>query len=199
MNPLTYINSGILELYALNQLDPYEREEAERMMSVFPEIRAELEKIQAALETYAASNGVLPHPGVKGKIMDSISNLEKERVMDPLDLPLITKFSDHTRWLELVNGMIPEKLDTSSPFIHLLQESTKATQLLVVSATDIPDEVHRDLHESFLILKGRCKCTVGNDVRFMEAGDFMAIPLFAHHDVEVLSESVVAVLQRVPV
>ncbi len=186
-------------MYVLDQLDPGERDEVERMMSVFPEIRTELETIQFALEMYATSRGMEPHSRVKHKIKASIENLEKEKAMDLQDLPLISPFSDHTRWLAIVKDMIPKVVPSDEPFMKVLQQSEKGFQALIVSSTDIGDEVHEDVHESFLILKGRCKCTVRKDVRFMEEGEFMAIPLHEHHDVEILSDHVVAILQRVPI
>jgi mannose-6-phosphate isomerase-like protein (cupin superfamily) len=199
MKPQSYIESGILELYALDQLDPNEREEAERMISVFPEIKAEYEAIQLSLERYAASCAIEPHARVKEKLKATISNLEKEKEMNLQNLPLITNFSDHTKWMDLVKEMLPEKLGDDGMYNSILQQSEKVVQLLVVTSTDIGDEVHDESHESFLILKGKCKCTVGNDVRFMEEGDFMTIPLYEHHDVEILSERVVAILQHIAV
>ena len=199
MNTTSYIESGILEQYALGQLDSNEREEVERMLSLFPEIREEYEKIQGALEMYAASQAIQPSPRLKEKIKESISNLEKEKEMNLQDLPLITNFSDHTKWLNLVNDMLPEDIGKEGMFTSILQKSDKVVQLLVVTSTNISDEVHDESHESFLILKGRCKCTVGNDVRFMEPGDYMPIPLYEHHEVEILSEQVVAILQHVAV
>lgn len=199
MNLQSYIESGILELYVLDQLGSDEREEVERMLSVFPEIRAEYEKIQVALEMYAASRAIQPSPLVKEKIKESISNLEKEEDMDLQNLPFITKHSDHTKWLNLVKDLIPEKIEKDGIFTSILQQSDKIVQLLVVTSADIADEVHDESHESFLILKGSCKCTLGNEVRIMEPGDYMAIPLYEHHEVEILSEQVVAILQHVAV
>ncbi len=199
MNLQDYIESGILELYALDQLDAAERAEVERMISVFSEIKVEFDRIQEALEKYAAAHAIQPHVRVKEKLQESISNLEKEKEMNLSDLPLITNFSDHTKWLELVKEMLPQRLPKDGIFTHIIRQSDKVVQILVVASTDIPDEVHEESHESFLILKGKCKCTVGNDVRFMEEGDFMAIPLYEHHNVEILSENVVAILQHVAV
>lgn len=186
-------------MYVLDQLDAAERNEVERMMSVFPEVRTELETIQFALEMYATARGVKPHSRVKQKLKASIESIEKEKAMNLQDLPLISAFSDHTSWHATIKHMIPEEVPLDGPFIKILQQSAKAFQALVVSSTDIGDEVHEDVHESFLILKGRCKCTVGEDVRFMHEGEFMVIPLHEHHDVQILSDHVVAILQRVPV
>jgi mannose-6-phosphate isomerase-like protein (cupin superfamily) len=184
-------------MYVLDQLDLNDREEVERMVTVFPEIRTELESIQSALEMYAQSQGMTPHPRVKQKIQDSISNIEKEKEMSLEALPLITPYSDHSKWLELVKNMIPEQIAKEETFTEILHQSEKVVQMLVVTSADIADETHEESHESFLILKGRCKCTVGTDVRYMAEGDFMAIPLYEHHNVEILSEKVVAILQHV--
>lgn len=195
----SYIESGILELYALDQLDPDEREEVERMLTVFPEIRAEYDKIQDALEMYAASRAIEPSSCVKEKISGSILNLEKEEIMNLQNLPLISSFSNHEKWMDLVKDMIPEKIGPEEIFTSPLRQTDKVVQLLVVSSSDVGDEVHNEVHESFLILKGRCKCTIGNDVRIMEDGDFMTIPLNEHHEVEILSDRVVAILQHIAV
>lgn len=199
MNLQAYIESGILEMYALDQLDFHEREEVERMIFVFPEIRNELANIQNTLEIYAASQAIQPHPRVKEKIKASISRFEKDMDLSLQNLPLISNCSDHKKWLALVEIMIPWEIEKDNIFTRILQQSEKVVQMLVVSSTDIGDEVHVKTHESFLILKGRCKCTVGNNVRFMEAGDFMSIPLYEHHHVEILSDRVVAILQKVAV
>ena len=199
MNVQAYIESGILEMYALDQLDPNEREEVEGMISKFPEIRIEFENIQVTLEMYAMTRGIQPHPRVKEKIRNSISKLEKELDLDLRDLPLITDLSDYKKWLNLVNDLIPGEGVKDEMFTHVLHQSDKVVQMLVVTSTDIGEEVHDESLESFLILKGKCKCTVGNDVRFMEAGDFMTIPLNKNHNVEILSDQVVAILQHVAV
>ena len=199
MNPTAYIESGILELYALDLLDPNEKEEVERMISVFPEIRAEYEAIQLSLEQYAASRAIEPSARVKEKLSASISNLEKEKEMNLNNLPLITQFSDHTKWMDLVKDMIPDEIGEDGMYNSILHQSEKVVQLLVVTSSDINDEVHDESHESFLILKGSCKCTLGNQVRIMEEGDFMTIPLYEHHAVEILSDRVVAILQHVAV
>lgn len=199
MNIQAYIESGILEMYALDLLDPIEKEDVELMISFFPDLKKELDSIYHALEMYATSHSLQPRAHVKDKIKDTISNLQKEQEMDPLNLPLINSYSDHNIWLNLVKEIIPPAPEGDSPFIKVLHQSDKVLQMVVVSATDFEDEVHADEYESFLILKGRCKCTVGENVRFMDEGEFMAIPLHEHHTVEILTETVVAILQRVAV
>jgi len=199
LNIQTFIDSGILEMYALDLLDPNEREEAELMISFFPEIRKELDSIQNALEMYADSRAIRPRPHLKDKIRESISNLKKEQELDALNLPLINHLSDHKQWLDLVKDFIPSKWESDIPFFKIIQQSDKLLQMVIAISVDTLDEVHEDEYESFLILEGRCKCTVGQDVLFMEEGDFMAIPLHEHHTVELITDTVVAIVQKIPV
>lgn len=184
-------------MYALDLLDPSEKEDVELLVSMFPALKTELNAIQSSLEKYAISQGVLPAGNTKRKISDSISNLQKEQNMDLNDLPLITRFSDHNKWLKALEGQIPVLSEDKGRVVRVLQKTDKLIQMLIVSSTDFEDEVHEDLDESFLILSGQCQCTVGDNVRFMEAGEFMAIPLHKHHDVQILSGTVTAILQRV--
>lgn len=67
-----YISSGILEQYVLGDLSEKERREVERYAAQFPEIRQELDAIEAALESYALQQAIAPSAGVLGKIMARI-------------------------------------------------------------------------------------------------------------------------------
>lgn len=53
MNVKEYIESGSLELYVAGALNEKERKEAEAMIEQYPEVRAELEAIERAMEDYA--------------------------------------------------------------------------------------------------------------------------------------------------
>ena len=64
MNIEAYIASGILELYALDQLNPTERAEVERNLAQYPQLRQELDEIERSLEAFAfASAQELPNSG----------------------------------------------------------------------------------------------------------------------------------------
>ncbi|MBK8621241.1 MAG: anti-sigma factor [Saprospiraceae bacterium] len=52
MDILSYISSGILELYVLDQLSPEEKREVELMLEKYPEIKKEVDEISIALEKY---------------------------------------------------------------------------------------------------------------------------------------------------
>lgn len=197
MNTREYIESGILELYCLGQLSEPENHDVEQMLA-HPAIKAELERIQRDLETRAAQQAVKPPAHLEAKVGSLIANLAKEEKMNPNDLPLINKFSSYAAWLRLVPAQIPASI-YQERYCQILTNTPTLMQMLVISTTDFEDEVHTDLHESFLILQGDCECTVEDQVRQMQTGDFMDIPLHTHHDVKIKSPYVVAILQRMAI
>ncbi len=198
MNIQDYLASGILELYCLGNLSPAEEEEVRFIMSRNPEIKKEIERVQFALEGFAQKHAIAPPPHLESAISALIDNLEKEKRMDAEDLPLINKFSNHEVWKNLIPKSLPKTI-RDERYCEVLTRTAKVVQMLVISPTDFEDEVHDNLHESFLILEGRCECTVGNETLQMKAGDYMEIPLYAHHDVKIQSPYVVAILQRLAV
>lgn len=76
----TYIETGILELYALGDVTPKERAEVEQMISTHPELKAELVEIEKAMEAYAIANAVEPSENQRNKILNSlVVNLADDR------------------------------------------------------------------------------------------------------------------------
>ncbi len=67
-----YISSGILEQYVLGDLSEKERREVENHAAQYPEIRRELDAIEAALEEYAVAHAVTPSPGALKNILNRI-------------------------------------------------------------------------------------------------------------------------------
>lgn len=191
-----YIESGILELYALGKLPDSERVGVERMLATYSVLQNELAKINLALATYAQKMAITPRSFLKDQIINEIVNLQKEKAMDMNDLPLLSKYSDHLKWLTLAHSFGEMPL-TDGKFIKVLRQDEQVTQLLVLSATDIEEEVHKQEKESFLILRGECSCTIADTQTLMTAGDFMEIPMYQPHDVKVLKGPVMAILQHV--
>jgi mannose-6-phosphate isomerase-like protein (cupin superfamily) len=197
LNIKAYIESGILELYAMGTLSETEHAEVLHNLELYAELREELECIEKALENYALQNNITSSPKLKAKLLDSISNLENEKEISLSNLPIINKYSDYKNWLKLIKSFGDLPLDNDGRHITMLRHNEEITQMLIVSTTDIEEETHLIEHESFLILEGECRCTVGDHVRMMSAGDFMQIPLFEAHDVQLVSPKVTAILQRV--
>lgn len=69
MNLSEIIESGLIELYAMNALSAAEAAQVEAWATAFPEVRAEIEEAQSALELYAQAYAVEPSAGMKAKIM----------------------------------------------------------------------------------------------------------------------------------
>jgi anti-sigma-K factor RskA len=67
-----YIESGILELYALGDVNPEERAQVEQMVEAHADIKAELCEVEKALELYAAENAVDPSEQHRSKVLNSL-------------------------------------------------------------------------------------------------------------------------------
>ena len=67
-----YIESGILELYVLGQLNPNECVEVEAMAAKYPEVKQEITAIEIAMEEYALAQAKQPAEGLDIKIFDHI-------------------------------------------------------------------------------------------------------------------------------
>ncbi len=62
-------SSGLLELYALGQLDAHDQSEVRAALRRYPELVAELREIEIALYRYAESHGLTPEGDVVEKIL----------------------------------------------------------------------------------------------------------------------------------
>jgi anti-sigma-K factor RskA len=63
------IESGLIELYAMNALSAAEVAQVEAWATEFPEVRAEIEEARATLELYAQAHAIEPPADMKAKIM----------------------------------------------------------------------------------------------------------------------------------
>jgi anti-sigma-K factor RskA len=63
------IESGLIELYAMNALSATEVAQVEAWATEFPEVRAEIEEARATLELYAQAHAIEPPAYMKAKIM----------------------------------------------------------------------------------------------------------------------------------
>ncbi len=80
------MESGILELYVLGQLNALEQAEVEAMAAKHPEIKQELEAIEIAMEQYAQQHAVTPNQDIESKILAQISSAPIQE--DPPIIPL---------------------------------------------------------------------------------------------------------------
>ncbi len=198
MNIEEYINSGILHDYCINALSVAQQLEVEKVCARYPEVKRELLQMQQSLEQFAAGAAKMPGIAVKENIWNTLENINKEKAGDLNDLPVINKYSDHHRWQRMVIPLMPKSIPEERTMIPL-RHTDKVMQVLVISRTDVDDEVHEHEQESFLVLEGECECHIGDNVYRLGPGGFIEIPLHLNHNVKVLSPYVVAVLQHIAV
>ncbi len=86
-----YIESGILELYVLGQLSAQECIEVEEMANQHPEVKAEINAIELAMEAYALENAISPSSNLESKILSQFENKDK---IDPKIVPLYIGAND---------------------------------------------------------------------------------------------------------
>jgi anti-sigma-K factor RskA len=67
-----YIESGILEQYALGELSPAEQAEVEAQAAAYPAIREELSQVQAALGFYAEAHAITPPAGMRERVLTNV-------------------------------------------------------------------------------------------------------------------------------
>lgn len=72
MDIKAYIESGVLELYAMEVLPPSELREVEALAIQYPEIKAAIEQTQNALNQYALLHARAPRPALKQQILDKV-------------------------------------------------------------------------------------------------------------------------------
>ncbi|MCC6410986.1 MAG: anti-sigma factor [Saprospiraceae bacterium] len=96
-----FLQSGLLETYALGQGSVEERALVERMLSEHPEARAELEAIELDMEKLAMANAITPPPGIKARILDEIGNQN----IRP-EGPPIKGSTSPLRWLPLAASLL---------------------------------------------------------------------------------------------
>jgi anti-sigma-K factor RskA len=80
VNLQEYIESGVLELYAMGALPPEEADRVARDVAAHPELHAELRQISATLETIAPFGArVAPSSSLRGRVLDAIEAGERKR------------------------------------------------------------------------------------------------------------------------
>ena len=100
-----YIESGILELYVLGQLNAQEQSEVQTMASTYPEVKQEMEAIEIAMEKYAVQNAVKPSEGLENRIFERLGiaapEVKQEAKIIPLNADLKNNYQSKIRSLRL--------------------------------------------------------------------------------------------------
>jgi len=67
-----YIESGVLEQYALGELSPADQAAVEAQAAAHPEVREELQQVQAALGFYAEAHAIAPPAGMRERVLGNV-------------------------------------------------------------------------------------------------------------------------------
>jgi hypothetical protein len=78
-----YLKTGILEAYLLGITTEKEREEVQQLLTTDASILAELNELEADMESYFLRNAVPPPPGIREAIELQISNTEIRKWREP--------------------------------------------------------------------------------------------------------------------
>lgn len=195
-NVQEYLQSDQLEQYCLGLLSPEGAEEVEQLAREHPTIRAEIDRLTQALADYAVDASITPNPDLKSRVMMTLSQLGEAPTFDLNALPLINAYSDADQWQRTVMDIHPPA-NYRNLFGHALRQDAEVEQFLIWVRQSINPEDHHDERESFLILEGRCECSIGGELVQLSAGDYLAVPVDLEHTVRVISDTPVkAIIQR---
>ena len=187
------LENGLIEGYVLGLLAPEETALVEKSISLYPQLRTEIQAVEDALQTYLMlDNSRL----IKNKLDEKLQFIEKEKQkLEKGEFNFINKNSDASLWLEKVKPLLPEN-QPDPFFISTLRDDNQGELFLIKTFQHVENEVHENEVESFMVLEGTCTCYVGDRVYNLTAGDYLEIPLYTNHDVRISSPYVIAIMQR---
>jgi mannose-6-phosphate isomerase-like protein (cupin superfamily) len=196
-----YIESGILELYVMGSTSAEENTEVERMANQYPEVQAELDTIVETFQTNTALNTKKPAANVKALVLATIDYTERLKNGEtPSNPPLLTPLSNKDDYAEWLNRADLQPKETSDDMYgKIIGFNETALTLISWLKTGSPFEVHDTQLERFLILEGSCKIEYANgETHYLNASDFIEIPLFMGHTLTVTSSiPCKVILQRI--
>lgn len=157
---------------------------------------ASLTQDEDALICFAEAHALNPAPLLRTAVMDKIRALNQQKsdqqTLDLTRLPLLDASSNWLEWKEVVADIAPPDV-YEDIHMHPL-ESNEQRDLFVIWVKEfVPEEVHHDILESFMILEGSCVCYITDQegttrtVRLGE-GEFITMQLEETHDIHVTSE-----------
>lgn len=149
-----------------------------------------------ALILFAEAHSVTPPAPLRNAVLDKIRGLNIQKSnhqqLDVNQLPILDEQSNWLEWNEVVAGIEPPA-DYEDIHMHLLESNAQRDLYVIWVKEFVPEEVHHDLLESFMILEGSCVCYITDQagetriVRLGE-GDFITMQLEETHDIHVTSE-----------
>ncbi len=195
-----YIQSGILESYVFGNTSIEETEAVEEMALAYEGVRKKIDEISATLEKYAFDNAIQPAETVKAFLMATVDYTERlKNGEEPTNPPVLyegSKISDYSSWLDRADMTLPEDFD--SIYAKIIAHTPEATTAIVWMKETAAQEVHDDEYEKFIVVEGTCLITIEEDKYQLQSGDYLSIPLYKNHSVQVTSDiPCKVILQRI--
>lgn len=176
-------------MYVLGSTSAADALLVEQLAKSHPEIREELEQIERTLELLGQSDAVDPPPTTETFVMATIDYIERlkhgEIPVAPPRLTPSSRIEDFDEWLNRSDLQLRE--DFYGAAAHIIASSPSSTTAIVWLGMGAPPETHTSEIESFLIVEGTCRITIGNKPYDLGPGDYLSIPLHISHFVQVTS------------
>lgn len=195
MTPYEYSDEAVVLEYCLGLLPAGAEKKFKELLERDAELANEIKQVKFALEAYVSAQYRIPQQGLREKVLTVLDYLAKEKNLDLTDLPAINKYSDAQAWYSALSHLLPD--EKKGLFFLPICINPAYSLLLISSARDIPEEVHDNLTESFIVLEGECECHIGGHLLVARKGDYIEVPKQIHHSIRLLSPYVVAVRQQV--
>lgn len=164
----------------------------------------EINETEEALLRYAKAHAKAPPATLRNKILGKITALQarsaNHQKLDLGNLPMLDETSSWPDWEEAVQGIEPPG-EFENIHLHSLESSEKRDLFVAWVKQEVPEEVHHDILESFLILEGSCECHITDEkgstrIVRMGQGDFITMQVGETHDIVITSlKPVKAILQ----
>ena len=184
-----FIDSGRIEQYVLGLSNPEEDREVEYMSATYPEVKDALLQAETRLEKSMNTSPVAPPPSIKPFLMALIDYMNRMEQGEPYsEAPILSAQStaaEFTPWLQREDMQLPAH--AGDLYAKIISHSQLATTAIVWLKDRAAEEVHEKEYEKFLVLEGSCEITIGSEMHALDAGDFLAIPLFEKHVIRVTS------------
>lgn len=155
----------------------------------------DIEQSEDTLIAYARIHAVAPPLSMRDKILGKIQKISDQQVnrhsFTLENAPLLTLESNWLDWVEAVKGINPPN-DFEDVHLHTFRNDNVAEMHLAWVIEEVPEEVHHDVLESFILLEGTCECHILNEdgsqrtVRMRE-GDYISFKIGEVHDIQITS------------
>lgn len=163
----------------------------------------QLESLEDALIHFAQKHAVTPPAHLKNSILEKLKNLKHQfatrKTIQTDSLPRLTEHPNYFDWKEITADLTPP--EGFAIYMHPLEKSSRRDLFVVWTRVPIPEEVHHDLLESFLILEGTCECHIHDEngqkrIVMLGPGDLLSLEKGETHDIVITSaQPVKAILE----